>query len=365
MNGAAAACVVATVVLAGCTSTTSGSAAGGSSGPSGGASTAATSRGMPSGWVDQDVSFTAGGVTIYGSYRHVEASTRGPAALLIAGSGPADRNGDETGFPEGSLRLLADQLAADGVATLRYDKLYSGRTGAGQPAVDPTTARVATFSAEAGAALQFLAAQPRTDPQALSVYGHSEGGLYALLLAAAPPGTLPHVAKLGLIEPQSRRFFDIVADQLHAQVAKAISQAQITSGAGVAEDEQIDHAIAAVRFGGQPGPVPQIAEPFFSAANVGYIADVDRYDPATVAAKLAGTTTVLLTCSTNDAQISCADADHLAGGLRSAQVSLDFVRLTGMDHALKADASNDGANNTAALPMDAPLAAALAQFARS
>jgi uncharacterized protein len=354
--------VVALLILTGC-STTSGGPAGGSSAHSGGASSPAASGGIPSGWVEENVSFTAGGVTVYGTYRHATASTRGPAALLIAGSGPADRNGDEPGFPEASLRLLADQLAADGIATLRYDKLYSGRTGAGEPRVDPTTARVATFTGEAAAAAHFLAAQPRTDPQALSVYGHSEGGLYALLLATASGGDVPHIATVGLIEPQSRRFFDILADQLHAQIATATSQGKITASAAAVDSEQIDQAISAVRAGQAPGPLPQFAEPLFSAANIGYEADVDRYDPAALAAKLRASTPVLLTCSTNDAQISCADADHLAGGLRAAGVSLDLVRLTGMDHGLKADTSNDGANNTAALPMDPPLAAALARFA--
>ncbi len=56
-----------------------------------------------------------------------------PAVLLIAGSGPTDRNGNssvELG-PINTLKTLADWLSLDGVASLRYDKLGSGETGLG------------------------------------------------------------------------------------------------------------------------------------------------------------------------------------------------------------------------------------------
>src|SRR2546423_637528 len=77
-------------------------------------------------WIDQPVTFTTDGMTIYATFRHPRALTnKVPAAVLIAGSGPTDRNGNSP-LISGSvdtLKTVADWLSADGVATLRYDKL--------------------------------------------------------------------------------------------------------------------------------------------------------------------------------------------------------------------------------------------------
>ncbi|MBV9173620.1 MAG: hypothetical protein JOZ81_26450 [Chloroflexi bacterium] len=261
--------------------------------------------------------------------------------------------------------MLADQLAADGVASLRYDKLFSGQTGFGRYASDPAAADVATFSGEAAAALRFLGAEPRTDLRQLAVYGHSEGGLYALLLATGRAGPVPHIQKLALIEPLSRRSLDILDEQLHASLTQQREAGRLTAADAAEQATEIDQAIAAVRAGVTPGVVPSFAAPLFGPSLVGYFRDVDQYDPATVAAQLPAKTPVLLTCSANDAQVSCPDVDHLAAGLRVAQTALSFTQLTGVDHALKPDAGSNGANNAAALPMAPALASAIAQFTRA
>ncbi|HEX4701496.1 MAG TPA: hypothetical protein VH352_05150, partial [Pseudonocardiaceae bacterium] len=86
------------------------------------------------GWVDESVTFPASGVTIDATFRHATGTTSAlPAALLIAGSGPTDRNGNSTQVTGriDTLRTLAGWLSDDGVASLRYDKLGSGQTGLG------------------------------------------------------------------------------------------------------------------------------------------------------------------------------------------------------------------------------------------
>ena len=173
-------------------------------------------------WVDQPVSFQAGGLTVYATYRHpaAGASSPRPAVLLIAGSGPTDRNGDSALLPGpiGTLRAVADWLSADGVASLRYDKLGSGQTGLGPYADHPATIGIAPFEQEAAAALRFLARQPGVVGARLGVIGHSEGALFALLLAdGADPrgsgsGPLPSVRALGLLEPISERYHDVIGD---------------------------------------------------------------------------------------------------------------------------------------------------------
>ena len=83
---------------------------------------------------DTEITFSSGDVTLHGSMR-IPVSIKGavPAVLLLAGSGPTDRNGDSSLLPGqiGTLRHLADVLEDNGFASLRYDKLGSGTTGLG------------------------------------------------------------------------------------------------------------------------------------------------------------------------------------------------------------------------------------------
>src|SRR5260221_82472 len=51
---------------------------------------------------------------------------RPPVALLIAGSGPTDHDGNGPGINPATLKKLSEQLAARKIATLRYDKRGAG-----------------------------------------------------------------------------------------------------------------------------------------------------------------------------------------------------------------------------------------------
>jgi hypothetical protein len=92
------------------------------------------------GWAAQPVTFEAGGVAIHGTYTHPSSATAGtlPAAVLLGGSGSTtDRNDNSPDQPDrNTLEAVASWLSADGVASLRYDKLGSGQTGwAGMPRI--------------------------------------------------------------------------------------------------------------------------------------------------------------------------------------------------------------------------------------
>ena len=84
------------------------------------------------------MTFTADGLTIHGTYRHERDAATGPAALLISESGNTDRNGDNAvAGPVGNMRQLAELLSDKGVASLRYDKIGTGKTGLGPYAQRP------------------------------------------------------------------------------------------------------------------------------------------------------------------------------------------------------------------------------------
>jgi uncharacterized protein len=337
-------------------------------------STAASSAPASPGtaWTDQPVSFQVDGLTVYATYRHpATATSRLPAVLLIAGSGPTDRNGNSALLPGsiGTLKTLADWLSADGVASLRYDKLGSGQTGLGPYAGRPAAIGIVPFEQEAAAALRFLARQPGVDPARLGVIGHSEGALFALLLAdgtdpkGSGPGPLPSVHAIGLLEPLSERYLDVIADQVDAQAAAAQRAGQITS----AEASSLTHALAAgiaqLRTTGTvPATLPGGLASILNPANTLFLSQADRYDPAQLAARLSPGLPVIITCSTADRQVTCGEVHHLLSGLADGQADTDFVMLTGVDHVLKQDPTGSAADYTKPLPFSPQLQQALRTF---
>jgi len=319
-------------------------------------------------WVDQPVTFSAGGITIYATYRHLAAKSGPvPAALLIAGSGPTDRNGNspEVAGPVNELRAVADWLSADGVATLRYDKLGSGRTGVGRYASEPATIGVRPFEQESAAALRFLSRQPGVDPGRLAVIGHSEGALFALLLATGATGPIPRLHALGLLEPLSLRYLDVISTQIRSELAAAVQAGQITAGQSAAIDREMAMAIASLRAAGRaPGGLPAGLGSVLNPATARFLRQADGYDPADLASRLSKRIPVLLSCSNADIQVRCGEVDHLAAGLQRAKANYDFVHLRGVDHVLKQDSSQAGAQYGAPLPFSPQLREALSTFVR-
>lgn len=113
-----------------------------------------------------------------------------PALVLIAGSGPHDRDGNISLHK--TQAVLADQLTRQGFAVLRYDKRGTGLTGGvlhpGSTSDD--------YAADALAAVQFLQKQPNVDGRRIGLVGHSEGGLIAAMVAAKAPGLVSFIALL-------------------------------------------------------------------------------------------------------------------------------------------------------------------------
>jgi dienelactone hydrolase len=323
------------------------------------------------GWVAAPVTFQAGGVTIHGTYTHPSRAAAGtlPAAVLLGGSGSStDRNDNAPGQPDrNTLKAMASWLAAGGVASLRYDKLGSGQTGWGKYAAHPGRVGIGPYEQEAVAALNFLARQPQVDRGRLAVFGHSQGGIYALLLASGLAGHAPMVRAVGLLEPVPIRFLDLIGQSSIASIASLAQQGQITAAQAHSLQQALARAIASLRRTGTlpPGLPAGVAATFTGNGTLPELAQIDRYDPAAVAAKLPAHTAVLLTCSNADGYFGCAEVGHLAAGLSKASARLDFVHLNGVNHFLKEDITKDPAAFNQPLPFSAQLRAALNTFLAS
>ncbi|QFU91758.1 alpha/beta hydrolase [Amycolatopsis sp. YIM 10] len=289
---------------------------------------------------DREIVFTVDGTTTYGTL-HVPAHRAGQklrAALLLPGSGPTDRDGNQpSASPSNTLAQLAGALDSDRVATLRFDKYGTGRTGLGAYHDRPEELDYPAFVRQATAAYESLRDQPETNPHALLVVGHSEGAMTALLLGGTAH---PRPAGLALLQPQAIRMLDLVALQLHAQVAEATRQGQLTPEQQRAIDAAIDAAVTALRehrpvdTTALPPALAQLFEAFRGPSNRFVISDDAIYPPDTAAALRPGTR-VLLTCGANDVQVPCGTTDALTDALRHAHTGgPGRVPLSGVDHLL-------------------------------
>jgi hypothetical protein len=319
-------------------------------------------------WVEQEVSFRADGITVYGSYRHpLGASGPVPAAVLIQGSGPSDRNDDGPGPHDhvGTMKAMATWLSGAGVATIRYDKPGTGRTGLGPYAHHRERMGVQPFFDVASGALRFLAAQPGIDARRLGAFGHSEGALYALLLATRPAVHHPTIRAIGLVEPISARWLDLMGPRIIREADSAAGSGQITRAHAAEVKAGVVLLVRSVRTTGKiPPNLPAEVAADHPLSDARYLHEIDGIDPAEVAAHLPRGFSVLVTCSDADIQVSCHDVSHLVGGLRRSRADIDRIRLSGVDHVLKEDPSRTYAHYTDPLPFSTDLRRRLQAFAR-
>lgn len=119
-----------------------------------------------------------------------------PAIVLVSGSGPSDQ--DETLGPDKPFLDLAQGLAAQGIATLRYDK----RTRDYPEDIDVTTFTPTTeYVPDALAAIKLLRKQPEVDSRRIFVLGHSQGGTFAPLIAKMDPSVAGVILMAAAAQP--------------------------------------------------------------------------------------------------------------------------------------------------------------------
>jgi alpha-beta hydrolase superfamily lysophospholipase len=291
----------------------------------------------------REVRFEVDGTTTYGTL-HVPARHDGQrlaAALLLAGSGPTDRDGNVPGLrvrPQ-TLGLLAAALDELGIMSLRFDKYFSGQTGGGAYAGDPAALDLAAYLRQAAAAYDVLGGQPEASHAEMLIAGHSEGGMYALLLASS---VQPPPAGLALIEPQADRLLSLIQRQTHDLLDAATKAGTIAPETAAHDEAAVEQAIGQFRAGqtvdtaSLSPDVARIVEPeLLSAANARYVRSDDAVDPAAAAARVAPGTRVLVTAGTRDTRVPMPAVRSLAAALAGAGTTGPGLReLDGTDHFL-------------------------------
>jgi alpha-beta hydrolase superfamily lysophospholipase len=132
-----------------------------------------------------------------------------PVALLIAGAGSTDHDGNGPRLRPATLKKLSEQLVARGIATLRYDKRGAG--GWKSEFGRPEDFRFKDYVDDAVVLVNHLRTA-KTFSKVILV-GHSEGGLVAILAAQRVP-----IDRLILLATAARRQGDLLKAQLLKQL---------------------------------------------------------------------------------------------------------------------------------------------------
>src|SRR5450432_786081 len=121
---------------------------------------------------ETEVMFTSGEDTLFGTLLiPAGAKSPMPAALLLSGSGPTDRDGNTPLIPGkiDSQKNFARVLASAGVASLRYDKLASGKTGIGSYATRIDAIGFELYVQEAISGFNLLKSRVEVDPTRIAI----------------------------------------------------------------------------------------------------------------------------------------------------------------------------------------------------
>lgn len=147
------------------------------------------------------------GVTLHGTLTRPATDGPVPAVVLVAGSGPSDR--DATIMGHKPFLVLADALTRRGVAVLRFDE-----RGVGQSDGQQEGATSADLAGDVRAAVRVLAQKDQVDDEQVGIIGHSEGGLIAPMVATKTD----QVSFLVLLAAPGLPGRAILADQLDRRI---------------------------------------------------------------------------------------------------------------------------------------------------
>ena len=269
------------------------------------------------------------------------SAVHGPVAVILAGSGPTDRNGDGPSMHTDTYKMLAAGLAAQGVTSFRTDKRGVGESVSA--AVSESDLRIQNYAADARAWAD--EARARTGAPCVWLIGHSEGALLAELTAQNPAG----ICGLVLISGAGRKAGDVLREQLGSLPEPLKAKAYDIIG-----QLEAGHTVAQVP--------PQLAALFRPSVQP-YLISWLAIDPAALlgAQKLP----VLILQGDTDIQVGVVDAKRLA----AAKPDAKLVILPGVNHILK-NAPADRAANIATygdptLPLSPGIVDTIAGFLKS
>jgi len=247
--------------------------------------------------------------TLYGELETPEGDGPFPVVIIIPGSGPTDRDGNSPGIPgkNNSLKLLAQGLAENGIASLRYDKRGAGKNM--QALVAEEDMRFEQFTADAVSWLKLLNEDDAYTN--VGIIGHSQGSLTGMLASQES-----EVNAFVSIAGAGNSIDEVLADQLSEEFSGEIM-------------EESEHILEQLKEGNPVENVSQELYSVFRPSVQSFISSWMQYDPAEEIAKLDIPTFIVN--GDNDLQVPVREAELLS----EAKPEAELLLIEGMNHILK------------------------------
>jgi len=252
-----------------------------------------------------------------------------PGVVLIAGSGPTDRDGNNPLVPEriDLLKLIAERLAEAGIASLRYDKRGIGASTprpAGTLEVQERFFAWGNFVADVAAAHGELLRHDEIKSYATALLGHSEGGLLALAAAKALAASTMGARKLhGLVlaATPGRPLADIVRAQIARNAPSLLDAAERTMS-------------AILTTGHVPANLPREQQALFPPYAGPFLQSALAFDPAKALVGL-DLACLILQGAADRQIVPMVDVQPLIDALGQRSASGEVVIVPGVSHNLK------------------------------
>lgn len=283
------------------------------------------------------VSLNRAEVTLYGTLWLPTTNATTTLAIIIAGSGPTDRNGNNMYMVNDHLKKLAQAISKEGIATFRYDKRSIGASKSDK--VNETNLRFTDYVEDAKAWIPYFRKDKRFTK--IVIIGHSEGATIGALASTAAD------AYVSIAGP-GRKADEVLKEQLKAY----------PNIYGTAEKiiDSLNHDFTVQQ-------VPALLMSLFRPSVQPYIRSWFKISPT--AAVQALSIPILVLQGSHDLQISVQDAALLASANKNAQLIVIpdmnhiFVELIGDEQANKDSYSN------ASLPIIPLLPSTIVQFLKT
>ena len=291
--------------------------------------------------VEEDITLNTPTGEIHGKLMLPDCSTPCPVVLIIAGSGPTDMNGNSigTGMTNNSLLYLAKELAANGIATVRYDKRGIGKSSAAGTKEEDL--RFDHYIDDATAWSDKLAADKRFDKVVIA--GHSEGSLIGMVAAGRSKAVKGYISISGCGSPA----YEILEKQLQSQPLQ-IQQESAAICKNLREGRTVEQ-------------IPFYLSALYRPSVQPYLISWFAYNPAEEIAKLD--VPVLILQGDRDIQVGVEEAEKL----HAAQPHSELYIIKDMNHVLKQCDTNDAMSQMATytnadLPVKSELVTPIVKF---
>lgn len=251
-----------------------------------------------------------------------------PVVLIIAGSGPTDRNGNNAAMENNSLKYLAQALAMNGFASVRYDKRGIGRS---QDAITKESDyRFEDLMEDVKGWVNLISKDKRFNR--IIIAGHSEGSLLGMIAAENNIKVSAFISIAGAGR---------LADQILKEQFKDAPQDV---------KDVIFPIIDTLKRGDTTSHVPKFFYSLFRPSVQPYMISWFKYNPQEEIKKL--NIPILILQGTSDLQVSMEDAHFLAKGNPSSKLAV----IDNMNHVLKIIIGDKKANKASYDNADLPIA---------